>query len=99
MIYTAEEKPIAKITHVFKKTSVPVAVFRLEPNCNMTVGKNIRILSKPDPKTGRSNIDFKQVVKRMQIEHQNIQEVNDPNVEVGLQVDQIVKEGCCIFEV
>ena len=97
VIYTAEQKLIAEIIHVFDK--IPVAVIKVKRDRILTQGQEIRIVSKPNPKTGRPKIDFKQVVKRMQINHQDIQEANDPNVEVGLQVDQKVKEGCCIFEV
>jgi len=79
-----EEKLVGKITHYFPK--VGVAVVKLEDN--LKVGDRIRL------KKGEK--EFEQTVESMQVEHKNIREAKKGE-EIGLKVDQKVKQGWEIY--
>jgi len=80
------EKEIGKITHFFSKISV--AVIKLSDE--LRVGDTIKIVG--------HNKEFEQKVESMQVEHQNI-EVAKADDDVGLKVDQPVKEGDIVYKV
>ena len=81
-----EEKIIGKVTHYFPK--VGVAVVKLEGN--LKIGDQIKLK--------RGEEEFEQSVKSMQIEHENL-EVAKKGEEIGLKVDQKVKEGWKVHRV
>jgi len=80
------EKEIGKITHFFSKISV--AVIKLSDE--LRVGDTIKIVG--------HNKEFEQKVESMQVEHQNI-EVAKADDDVGLKVDQPVKEGDIVYKI
>jgi putative protease len=84
---------IGKVTHFFKKISV-AGIELKEP---LKVGDKIRIVGKPNPNTGKPRIDFTQTVTSMEIDHQKIEEAK-PGDDIGLEVDQEVKEGCYVIK-
>ena len=81
-----KEKIIGKVTHYFPK--VEVAVVKLEDN--LKIGDQIKLK--------RGEEEFEQSVKSMQIEHENLEAVKKGE-EVGLKVDQKVKEGWKVYKI
>lgn len=81
-----EKKLIGKITHFYPKISV--AVIELEDDLN--VGDKILIQ--------RGEGSFEQVVKSMQIEHENVDEA-EAGQSIGLKVAEQTKEGAKVFKV
>lgn len=77
---------IGKITHFFDKIGVAV----VELTGDLHVGDTIKISGKGE--------EFTQQVSSMQIEHDKLQEAHKGQ-EIGLKVDQPVKEGCVIYKV
>ncbi|RKX70901.1 translation elongation factor-like protein [candidate division WOR-3 bacterium] len=73
------ERLIGHITHYFGKISVGIVKLTDE----LKVGDKIRIKG--------AHTDFTMTVKSMQIEHENI-DVAKPGDEIGLKVDQKVRE-------
>jgi hypothetical protein len=76
---------IGEVTHFYNNISV--AVISLTDKLN--VGDDIHIL-------GRTT-DFRQTVKSLQIEHQNIEEAG-PNQEIALKVDMRVRRGDRVYK-
>jgi len=81
-----EKKLIGKITHFYPKISV--AVIELEDDLN--VGDKILIQ--------RGEGSFEQVVKSMQIEHENVDEA-EAGQSIGLKIAEQTKEGAKVFKV
>jgi len=80
---------IGKITHYYDR--IGVAVLKVTDN-PLTVGKTIKITDK------NGEEKFTQEVTSIQIEHQQIKKAKKGS-EVGLKIDQEVKEGDEVFEV
>jgi hypothetical protein len=55
------------------------------------LGDTIRI-------TGKSGINFTQKVESMELNHRKIRRAR-PGKEIGLQVNEEVREGCCVFKI
>jgi len=83
----AEEKLIGKITHYFGK--IGVAVLELTEG-DLRVGESIHIKG--------HGADFSQTVDSMQVEHQNVEQAKKGD-DVGLKVDEKVKEGAEVYKV
>lgn len=81
-----EEKPIGIVTHYFSK--VGVAVVKL--SAPLKVGDKIKL------KKGEE--EFEQEVQSMQVDHKNLQEAKKGE-EIGLKVDQKVKEGWEVYKI
>jgi len=82
----AEEKLIGTITHYFGK--IGVGIIKLTDD--LSVGDRIHIQGKVS--------DFEQTVDSIQIEHQNI-EKSEAGKEVGIKLDQSVKEGDEVYKI
>ena len=80
---------IGKIIHYYDK--IGVAVLKVTGS-SLKVGKTVKITDK------NGEEKFTQEVTSMQIEHQQIKEAKKGS-EVGLKIDQEVKEGDEVFEV
>lgn len=80
------EQEIGKITHFFGKISVGV----IKLSGELKVGDTIKIVG--------GNREFSQTVSSMQVEHQNI-ETAKPGDDVGMKVDQPVKEDDVVYKV
>jgi putative protease len=78
------EKPIGKITHFFGKISVGI----IKLTDTLRVGDRIHI-------KGHTS-DFTQAISSLQIEHADVQEAKAGD-EVGVKVDQHVREGDEVF--
>jgi len=78
------EKEVGKVTHYFDK--LQVAVIKLSNP--LKVGDSIRIEAKDG--------DFTQTVSAMEVDHEPIQ-AGKKDEEVGLKVQQPVKEGNVVF--
>lgn len=76
---------IGKITHYFDKLGVAV----VELTGNLKVGDTIKII-------GRGN-EFSQIITSMQIEHAELEEAHKDQ-EIGMKVDQPVKDGDVVFK-
>jgi putative protease len=81
----SEEKLIGKITHYFPK--VGAAVVKLEGS--LKVGDRIKLK--------RGEEEFEQEVQSMQIDHKDLKAAKKGE-EVGLKVDQKVKEGWEVYK-
>ena len=79
-----KNKPIGKVTHYFDK--IGVAVVKLSGP--LKVGDSIRMETKDG--------EFKQAVESMQVEHKMIEKAKKGD-EVGMKVDQPVKEGNKVY--
>lgn len=77
---------VGKVTHYYDKVGVAV----IEVTGEISVGDSIKI-------TGQDN-EFTQPVTSMQIEHEQIEKAT-PGQNVGLKVDQPVKESCLVWKV
>ncbi len=83
---TKKEKLVGEVTHYFSK--IGVAVVKLRDT--LKIGDKIRIVG--------GQRDFEQTVESMQIEHKDIQRA-PKGKEIGLKVDQKVKEGDKVYKV
>ncbi|PIU42769.1 MAG: hypothetical protein CO034_02540 [Parcubacteria group bacterium CG_4_9_14_0_2_um_filter_35_11] len=81
-----KEKLIGKVTHYFPK--VGAAIVKLEDN--LQIGEKIKIK--------KGEMEFEQAVQSMQIDHKDIKEAKKGQ-EVGLKVDQKVKEGWEVYKI
>lgn len=86
MINTAEGKLVGKIIHFYARISVAA----LKLSDTLRVGETIRI-------AGKGSINFTQKVESMEIDHQKIEEAK-PGDEIGLEVSQKAREGCCVYK-
>lgn len=77
---------IGKVTHYYDKISVAV----VELTGNLKIGDTIKIV-------GHGN-EFTQAVDSMQIEHEKLEEAHKDQ-EIGLHVDQPVKESDVVYKV
>ncbi len=77
---------VGKVTHFYDKINVAV----VELIGNLKVGDTIKIV-------GHGN-EFTQTVNSMQIEHEKLEEAHKDQ-EIGLQMDQPIKEGDVVFKV
>lgn len=82
-----DEKKIGKITHYFGK--IGVAVIEVT-DCPLNVGDEIHFVG--------NNVDFKQKVASMQIDHAEVAVANIGQ-SVGLKTDQPVHEGTVVSKV
>ena len=80
-----KEKLLGEITHFFPKIKVAVAKF----NKKVKIGDVIRIKG--------NKTDFEQEISSMQIDYKDIKEAKKGE-EVGLKVDEEVREGDKIYE-
>lgn len=79
-----ERQDIGRVTHYYSK--IGVAIIELEET--LKVGDRIAVVG--------STSDLEQVVKSMQVEHQNIEEATAGDL-VGLKVKEKVREGDTVF--
>ena len=80
---------IGKITHYYD--NIGVAVLKITDS-SLEVGKTIKVTDK------NGEEKFTQEVTSMQIEHQPIKKAKKKS-EIGLKIDQEVKEGDLVFEI
>lgn len=80
-----EEKPIGKITHYYGKIGVAIVKFNRE----VKVGETVHFKG---PHT-----DFTQQISSMQYDHKDIQSAKKGQ-EVGIKVDQKIREGDEVYE-
>ncbi len=81
-----KEKEIGKITHFFTKISVGV----IKLSGTLKEGDKIHVKG--------ATTDFKQAVKSMQIEHEQVKEAKKGQ-SIGLKVSKPVREGDAVFKV
>ena len=81
-----EGKLIGKVIHYFSK--IGVAVIKL--SAKLSVGDTIRIV-------GGEDTDFTQTVESMEVEHDKIKDAKSGD-EVGLKIDQKVREGYKVYK-
>lgn len=82
-----EGKLIGKVIHYFSK--IEVAVIKLDSP--LSVGDTIRII-------GGEATDFNQTVESMEVEHEKIEKAKKGD-EVGLKMEQKVREGYKVYKV
>lgn len=82
-----EGKLIGKVTHYF--SNIEVAVIKL--SAPLSLGETIRIV-------GGEETDFNQTVESMEVEHEKIKKAKKGD-EVGIKVDQKVREGYKVYKV
>lgn len=80
-----EEKPIGKITHYYGKINVAIVKFNRE----VKVGETVHFKG---PHT-----DFTQQISSMQYDHKDIESAKKGQ-EVGIKVDQKIREGDEVYE-
>jgi putative protease len=80
-----KEKLIGKVTHYFDK--IKVAAIKL--NSPLKLNDQIRIVG--------GEVDFKQKVKSMEIDHKKVKKAKKGD-EIGLKVNQKVREGYRVFK-
>ena len=81
-----KEKLIGRVTHYFPK--VEAAIIKLEDN--LQIGDRVKFK--------RDDQEFEQNVESMQIDHKDIQKAKKGQ-EIGVKVDQKVKEGWEVYKV
>lgn len=81
------EQLVGEITHYF--SNIGVAVIKLSGA--LKAGETIRIV-------GGVDTDFEQVVSSMEVEHKQV-EVANPGDDIGLKVEQKVREGYKVYKV
>lgn len=81
-----EEKPIGEVTHYYSKIGVAIIKFFK----TVPLGTKVRFRG--------ATTDFEQTINSMQFDHTSISEAKK-NQEVGVKVDQKVREGDKVFEV
>lgn len=86
MINLADDKPIGKVVHYYDK--IGVAIIKL--NKKLAVGEKIKFV--------RNDSFFEQTVDSMEIEHGKLTEAKQGD-EVGIKVDQTVKQGALVYSV
>jgi len=77
---------VGKVTHYYDKINVAVVAL----TGNLVLGDNIKIVG--------HKTEFTQTVNSMQIEHEKLEKAHKKQ-EIGLQVDQPVKEGDLVYKV
>jgi len=82
----ADKKPIGEVTHYYDKIGVAVVKFSKA----VKVGDEIEFKGK--------QTDFSQTISSMQFDHKNIDSAKRGD-EVGMKVEDHVKEGDKVFEV
>jgi len=82
----AEKKPIGEITHYYGGIGVAIIKF----NRKVDVGETVHFKG--------ASTDFTQTIGSMQFEHKDIQGAKKEQ-EVGIKVDNKVREGDEVFEV
>jgi translation elongation factor EF-1alpha len=80
-----DREEIGRVSHFYSKISVAI----IELTGALRIGDRIAVVG---PKT-----DLEQVVKSLQVEHQNIESAK-PGDLVGLKVKEKVREGDCVFK-
>lgn len=80
-----EKQLIGQVTHFFSKISV--AIIQLEEP--LKAGERIAVVG--------STTDMEQVVKSLQVEHENIEEAKAGDL-VGLKVKDKVREGDAVYK-
>lgn len=85
-IKESEGKLIGRVVHFFDH--IGVAVIKL--NSGLSVKDKIQIVG--------GDIDFKQEVKSMQVEHKNIKKAK-PKDEIGLKISKKVRPGYRVFKI
>lgn len=80
------DKQIGKVTHFYDKISVAV----VELTGDLKEGDMIKIIG--------HGSEFTQTVDSMQIEHEKLEEAHKDQ-EIGLHVDQPVREGNLVYKV
>lgn len=78
------EKEIGKVTHYFDKIGVAV----VKVNGSLKVGDQVKFKTRDG--------EFEQAVDSMQVEHEPIEKTKKGD-EVGMKVDQKVKEGDKVY--
>ena len=86
LIYMAEEKPIGEVTHYYNNLSVAVVKF----NKKVKAGATVHFKG--------ATTDFTQKLASMQFDHKEVDTVGKGK-EVGIKVDERVRQGDEIFEV
>ena len=81
-----KEKEIGRVTHYFRKISVGA----IELKAGLNIGDKIHIKGAHD--------DFKQIVKSMQINRQNVSSANEGD-EIGIKVTHRVHENDKVYKV
>lgn len=81
-----EEKPIGEVTHYYSKIGVAIIKFFK----TVPLGTKVRFRG--------VTTDFEQTINSMQFDHKSISEAKK-NQEVGVKVDQKVREGDKVFEI
>lgn len=81
-----EWKPVGKVTHYFDK--IKVAVIELFEG--LKKGDKVRFV-------GGEDTDFEQEINSMEVDHESIDKAKKGD-EVGMQVDQKVREGYKIYK-
>jgi len=82
-----EGKLIGKVIHYFSNIGVAVIVL----TSKLAKGETIRIV-------GGEDTDFNQTVESMEVEHKKIEKAKKGD-EVGLKVDQKVREGYKVYKI
>ncbi len=82
----AEEMQVGKVTHYF--TKIGVAVLEVTGG-SIKVGDEIRIKG--------HTTDFRQKVKSMQMEHENI-EMAEPGQSIGMEVEEPVRANDLVYK-
>ena len=83
----AEEKPIAEVIHFYNKISV--AILKIEKGCKIKVGDTVKFKG--------GDTEFEQEIAEMQLFKEAIEEAK-AGQEVGVKVDQNVREGYKVFK-
>ena len=82
----ADKKPIGEVTHYYGKIGVAVVKFFKA----VKVGDEIQFKG--------AHTDFTQTINSMQFDHKSIEKAKKGD-EVGMKVDEHIKEGDQVFEV
>jgi putative protease len=83
---STEPKPIGKVTHYFGGINVGIVKF----NKTVNVGEKIKFKG--------ATTDFEQTIESMQYNHEDIKSAKK-NQEVGIKIDQKVREGDEVYPV
>jgi hypothetical protein len=84
----AKEKPIAEVIHLFDKISV--AILKIAKGAKIKAGDTVRFVSTKE--------EFEQKIGEIQLDHKAIPEAK-AGMEVGVKVDQKVREGTKVYNV
>lgn len=80
------EKPIGEVTHYYGKVGVAIVKFFK----TIPLGTKVKFLGK--------TTNFEQIITSMQFDHKDISEAKSEQ-EIGIKVDNKVREGDKVFEV